>query len=452
MGFRMVIKGKSRAGAASLARHLQNTETNETAELWEVRGVAATDLDGALLEMEAVGSGARSQKPFYHAAINWRAHEQLNDDQKRHAIDALEHELGLDGQPRAVMQHVKDGREHLHVVWSRIDLDRMAAISDSHNYRKHEDVARQLERDFGHERTQGAHVEREGVARPDRTPSHAEMMQQDRTGISPKEMKAELTGLWNGTTTGQEFNQGLDERGYLLAKGDRRDFVVLDQAGEAHSLARRIEGARAADIRERMADIDREALPSVEAGRAIQFDRAADRVMEPEALHAATPEAEAGFSPVQEDAGREPWIEGAAGGPTGGAEMGEAEPITDSLMVAGDGPAKGAEKLSDFVVGLVDSFANQPAPKKYSALELATDPAARRAQYQREGAERRSDEALTHIREHMEAGRALRPEDVRSLTPEHLMNIHAKGDAYLQQMVQMRQKELDGSRERDGGD
>ncbi len=52
----------------------------------------------------------------------------------------------------------------------------------------------------------------------------------------------------------------------------------------------------------------------------------------------------------------------------------------------------------------------------------------------------------------MEAGRALRPEDVRSLTPEHLMNIHAKGDAYLQQMVQMRQKELDGSRERDGGD
>jgi hypothetical protein len=423
----MIIKGRSRGGtAASLAAHLGNVETNEVAQLWELRGVAANDLEGALAEMEAVGSGARSQKPFYHAAINWRENEVLTEDQKRHAVDALEHGLGLDGQPRAVVQHVKDGRAHLHVVWSRIDLDRMAAISDSHNFRKHEEVARGLEQDFGHERTQGAHIERDGVARPDRTPSHAEMMQQDRTGISPKAMKAELTELWHATATGQEFAAGLDERGYLLTKGDRRDFVVLDQAGETHSLARRIDGATAADIRARMADVDREALPSVEAGRAIQFDRAADKVMEPEL--AAEPVLE---STVAHDVA-EDFTPASAGDGAKVADQG--------IMVAGDAMGKGAAKLSDFVAGLADSFFAPPPPKK-SAFELASDPAARREQFARERGEGRSREAIESIRDHQERGKALRPEDIQALTPDHLINLRAKGDAYVNEMIRMHEKE-----------
>jgi hypothetical protein len=71
----------------------------------------------------------------------------------------------------------------------------MAAISDSNNYRKHEEVARSLEREFGHDRVQGAHVEREGKARPERTPSHREMLQSERTGISPDQAKEMMTGI-----------------------------------------------------------------------------------------------------------------------------------------------------------------------------------------------------------------------------------------------------------------
>ena len=153
--------------------HLTRTDTNERAEVQEIRGVAAEDLAGALREMEAVAAGARTTKPFYHGSINTRADERLTDEQRMHAIDKLERRLGLTGQPRVVVVHEKEGREHCHIVWSRIDLDRMAAISDSNNYRKHEEVARELEREFGHERVQGAHVERDGKQRPERTPSHA---------------------------------------------------------------------------------------------------------------------------------------------------------------------------------------------------------------------------------------------------------------------------------------
>ncbi|HEX3983910.1 MAG TPA: relaxase/mobilization nuclease domain-containing protein, partial [Acidisoma sp.] len=145
----MVIKGGARGDGAGLAAHLLRMDTNERAEVLELRGVAAADLDGGLREMEAVASGTRCKRPLYHASINTDPGEHLTDEQRAMAIDRLEAKLGLTGQPRAVVEHVKEGREHVHVVWSRIDLDHMRAIPDSHNYRKHEEAARELEREFG---------------------------------------------------------------------------------------------------------------------------------------------------------------------------------------------------------------------------------------------------------------------------------------------------------------
>jgi hypothetical protein len=273
----VVIKGTSCAGARRLAIHLTRTDTNERAEVRELTGVSADDLRGALLEMEAVASGSRTTKPFYHASINTRADERLTDEQRAQAIDRLAEKLGLSGQPRVVVVHEKEGREHCHIVWSRIDLDHMRTISDSHNYRKHEEVARDLERIFGHERVQGAHAERDGKERPNRTPSHEEMLQADRGAVSPDEAKAAVTELWRRTDSGQSFRAALEQQGWLLARGDRRDFVVIDPNGGTHSLARRVEGAKAKDIRARMADIDPELLPSVAEARALQRERQSEQ-------------------------------------------------------------------------------------------------------------------------------------------------------------------------------
>lgn len=269
----MIIKGKSVGGARRLAVHLTRTDTNERAEVKELGGVAAEDLRGALLEMEAVAAGTRTTKPFYHASINTLAHERLTDEQRIYAVDRLEAALGLTGQARGIIVHEKEGREHCHIVWSRIDLDRMAAISDSHNYRKHEEIARALEREFGHERVQGAHAERDGKQRPERTPSHAEMLQADRTGLSPNQVKEQITELWRQTDTGQAFAVALWEAGYVLARGDRRDYVVIDPAGGTHSLARRVEGARVKDIRERMSDLESTRLPGIADAKQIQRAR-----------------------------------------------------------------------------------------------------------------------------------------------------------------------------------
>ena len=272
----MVIKGGSISGAARFAAHLERTDTNEIRnEVIEMRDVAAADLRGALREMEAIASACPNcKKPLYQASINTQAHERMTDEQRMQAVDRLEKELGLTGQPRVVVVHEKnDGREHCHIVWSRIDLDKMRTISDSHNFRKHEIVARELEREFGHERVQGAHIERDGKQRPDRTPRHWEVQQSARTGVRLKEAKELMTEIWSGTQNGKGFQEALEKKGWILARGDRRDFVALDPKGGTHSLSRRIEGATAKDVRARLADLTPEKLPSVAEARATQQAR-----------------------------------------------------------------------------------------------------------------------------------------------------------------------------------
>jgi hypothetical protein len=279
----LIIKGSSTSGADALAKHLKRQDTNDRRnETLDLKGVAAGDLAGALREMEAVASGnPNCKKPLYHASINTLAEERLTDEQKLKAVDRLERELGLTGQPRAVVVHEKkDGREHIHVVWSRIDIETLRVTSDSHNFRKHELVARELEREFGLTRVQGVHIERDGKDRPERAASHKEYQQQERTGVSAKQAKGQISAIWRATDTGRTFQQALSEKGWILARGDRRDFVVVDKFGGVHSLSRRIDGAKAADVRSRLADIDPKTLASAADARGVQVARLSERERE----------------------------------------------------------------------------------------------------------------------------------------------------------------------------
>ena len=63
------------------------------------------------------------------------------------------------------------------------------------------------------------------------------------------------------------FRRGAVRCRVAALRGDRRDYVLLDAAGDVHSLARQIKGARAADIRVRMADLDPATLPGVAEAR-----------------------------------------------------------------------------------------------------------------------------------------------------------------------------------------
>jgi hypothetical protein len=262
----MIISGGSRSNGKWFSTHLLKDE-NERVSVVEIRGLGAQDVREAFREMEFIAEGTNCKNYFYHANLNPKAHERLTEEQWEQAEDMLERHLRLDGHARFVVEHEKGGRIHRHVVWCRIDPDTMTATSDSFTARDHEKAAREIEQAFGLEPVESVLVKDRATERPERRAAHWEKFRSHATGLDPEAMRDEITALWQGADSGQAFRAALENSGYLLAKGDRRDFVIVDAAGHEHSLAKRISGERAATIRARLGDIDRDELPTVADAR-----------------------------------------------------------------------------------------------------------------------------------------------------------------------------------------
>lgn len=261
----MIIKGGARSSGGFFAHHLMKAEDNERVDVTEIRGLLADNVRDALQEMRMVAAGTKADNYFYHASINPREDEHLTPEQWEVAVDRLEQNLGLTDHARFQVEHEKEGRIHRHIVWSRVDLESMTVTPASGNYLAHDKTRAELEREFSHEPTPPTP---EPSQRKSREFAEWENWRGTESGISPAEMKAEITALWQQSDGGRAFSAAIEEKGYLLAKGDRRDFVLIDSEGDIHSLARRIDGAKAADIRAKMTDLDRDSLMTAQEASA----------------------------------------------------------------------------------------------------------------------------------------------------------------------------------------
>lgn len=275
----MILKGNQRSNGADLAVHLMNEFDNERVLLTELRGTIATDLKGAFAEFEAIASGTKCTQPLYSLSIN--PSQPMSPAQYEEAITAIEDKLGLTGQPRVIVFHEKYGREHAHVVWSRIRVDNMRAIAMSHDHRKLCDLACDLAHRFGHELPPGlkAWEKRERFEKQKFEPTLGERAQALKTGLTPDERRAEITALYDRADSGPAFQAALAQAGYVLAKGDRRGYVLVDQEGEVHSLSRYIAGHSAKEIRAKLAALSTEQLPDVDEAKLL-IDRHAQSEFE----------------------------------------------------------------------------------------------------------------------------------------------------------------------------
>ena len=272
----IIIEGGSRSAGWWWAQHLQNTEKNERAELIESDGLSAESVPELFREMHAMSLGTKCKNYFYQANINPRADEHLTPEQRREAVETLGRNLGLGGQPYFVVEHEKEGRTHWHAVWLRVDLERMRAIPDSLTARIHEQTSRELESKFGLEPGQSILVPDREFERPERRATKHERFRGAQNGIDPHAIGNELKTLRERSDNGVSFQAGMEAAGYVLARGDRRDFVVIDQAGGDHNLARRL-GMKAVELRQFMKEVDAKSLPSVTEARTRQQARQAGR-------------------------------------------------------------------------------------------------------------------------------------------------------------------------------
>lgn len=259
----MILKGSQRGSGQNLASHLLKMEDNEHVSLHELRGFAADDLHGAFKEAEAVSRGSRCVQYLFSLSLSPPEDARVSVDVFEDAIDRIEQKLGLEGQPRAVVFHEKEGRRHAHCVWSRIDADTMTARHLSFFKQKLMAVSRELYLEHGWTLPRGM------TNAAERNPTNftlAEWQQAKRQEIDPRWLKQTLQDCWKRSDSLGAFQHALQDRGFFLAKGDKRGFVVLDHGGEVWSLPRTLD-VKTKEVRARLGDGDN--LPSIDDTRKI---------------------------------------------------------------------------------------------------------------------------------------------------------------------------------------
>jgi Relaxase/Mobilisation nuclease domain len=231
----VILKGSQRAGARQLAAHLLNERDNEHVRLHELRGFVASDLHGALREAQAVAKGTKCKQYLFSLSLNPPQGALVGEADFEGAAERAEKALGLDGQPRALVIHEKEGRMHAHVVWSRIDPATTTAINLPHFKRKLTALSRELFLDHGWSLPDGLKL---GGGKSPLNFTLAEWQQAKRIGRDPREIKALFREAWEGSDSLKALGNALAAQGYFLAGGNRRGLVAVDTEGVIYSLAK----------------------------------------------------------------------------------------------------------------------------------------------------------------------------------------------------------------------
>lgn len=257
----MILVGNQRGGGNDLAAHLLSPD-NDHVTVHEVRGFASDDLHGAFQEAYAVSKGTRCKQFLFSLSFNPPPRENVSTETFEDAIARAESKLGLEGQPRVVVFHEKEGRRHAHAVWSRIVVEDMKAVQMSHSHRKLQDISRELYLEHGWQMPDGL----ADKSRSDpRNFSLEEWQQAKRQGQDPRTIKTALQDAWAVSDSKAALVHALKERGYTLARGDRRGYVAVDHNGEVYAIARQA-GVQTKDVRARLGKP--ESLPSVDEAKA----------------------------------------------------------------------------------------------------------------------------------------------------------------------------------------
>ena len=87
-----------------------------------------------------------------------------------------------------------------------------------------------------------------------------EWQQAKRVKLDPRMIKAAFRDCWQRSNNDETLRRTLEERGYTLARGDRKSVVAIDYRGEVYSFAR-WSGVKAKEVKARLGETEK--LPSV---------------------------------------------------------------------------------------------------------------------------------------------------------------------------------------------
>jgi hypothetical protein len=249
-----------------------NDRDNDHVSCLELRGFLSDQLHGALAEMHAISKATHCKQFMFSLSLNPPTDHIATEQDFLEAADRAEQQLGLIDQPRAIVVHEKEGRRHAHVVWSRIDADEMKAINLPHFKNKLRDLSRELFLDHGWTLPDGL------ATYGNKSPLNftlEEWQQAKRQGLDPREIKQAFQQAWERCDSQIGFQNALEERGYFLARGDRRGFVALDVDGKVFAIPKWT-NLKAKEVNAKLGSPD--TLPSVKETRSTIRSKVTDQM------------------------------------------------------------------------------------------------------------------------------------------------------------------------------
>lgn len=113
----------------------------------EISDPDAHNLDQAFKAMWEVAAESYAQKPLHHISINPEQGERLTDEQVQFIVQRCESSYGYRGgsHQRVIVEHIKEGRQHFHVMWNRISLETGKAVWPGLHWNKSKQTAREVE-------------------------------------------------------------------------------------------------------------------------------------------------------------------------------------------------------------------------------------------------------------------------------------------------------------------
>jgi hypothetical protein len=147
----MIIKSVIRGGYRSAAEYMKEQGKNEKTRLVELSDPSANTLDDAFHNMWVVAANTKCTKPLHHISINPALGERLTDAQLMKIAEHCEKIYGYQmfQHQRVIVEHIKEGRQHFHVIWNRVGLVTGRPVWPGLHWKKSKQICREMEKELG---------------------------------------------------------------------------------------------------------------------------------------------------------------------------------------------------------------------------------------------------------------------------------------------------------------
>jgi hypothetical protein len=194
----MIIKSHIRGGYRSAAEYLKEQGQNEKTRLVEISDKSAKNIDEAFQKMWVIANNTKCKKPLHHISINPMKDEHLTDKQVLAIVMRCEEVYGYNTSQhqRVIVEHIKDGRQHFHVIWNRVNTVTNKAVWPGEHWKKSKQICREMEVELGLKRPTPKYIRNSGYKSP-HFKQHKKIQQRYKISrlISFKQSKAARTVL-----------------------------------------------------------------------------------------------------------------------------------------------------------------------------------------------------------------------------------------------------------------